>query len=74
MEVRGMEGRFRLVNIKQAAEYLGLSKGTVYNMVAAGTFPIPVRRIGRCVKFDMKDLDTYIEQSVQKKKTEKPRN
>lgn len=63
-----MEGRFRLVNIKQAAEYLGLAKGTVYNQVAAGNFPIPVRRIGGSVKFDMRDLDAYIEGSIQKKK------
>ncbi len=65
-EMEGKKGKHQLVDVKETAEYLDKSSGSIYNEVAAGKFPIPVIRIGRSIKFDLNDLDAYIE--AQRKK------
>ncbi len=65
-----MEGRFHLVGVREAARYLGLSYRTIYNQLSEGTFPIKPRRIGGAVRFDMGDLDKFIENSASPKKKE----
>jgi excisionase family DNA binding protein len=58
-----MDGK-RLLSVEEAARYLGLSPRTIYNAVARKSkrpFPVRVRRIGKLVKFDIKDLEKYVE-------------
>lgn len=54
----------RLLSIKEAAAYLGLSPRTIYNGTGPKSkmpFPIKAKRIGKLVRFDRKDLDHYID-------------
>ena len=48
----------RLVNIKEAAEYTGLSVHTLYTMVSQRR--IPYVKMGRLTKFDLRLLDEWI--------------
>lgn len=53
-----------LLSIKQAAQFLNLHPGTIYNGIAPNTtnpFPVPVKRIGRRVLFRKKDLEAYVD-------------
>jgi excisionase family DNA binding protein len=54
----------RLLNIKEAAQFLGISERTIYNGICRKSrrpFPIKPKRIGRVVRFDIQDLEKYIE-------------
>ncbi len=54
----------RLLSVEETANYLGLSPRTVYNMVARKSkrpFPVKPKRIGKLVKFDIRDLERYVE-------------
>lgn len=54
----------RLLSVNETAQYLGLSPRTLYNAVARKSknpFPVKPKRIGKLVKFDIKDLEIYIE-------------
>ena len=49
----------RLLNIKEASEYLGISQKGLYNMIYRRE--IPFIKIGGRVRFDIIDLDKWIE-------------
>lgn len=51
----------RMLGVKELAEYLGLKAQTIYNQISAGTFPIKHRRIGRLLKWDLKDINFYLD-------------
>ncbi|HAY22657.1 MAG TPA: AlpA family transcriptional regulator [Desulfobacterales bacterium] len=51
----------RMLGVKEVAEYLGLKVQTIYNQVSAGTFPIKHRRIGRLLKWDILDVNVYLD-------------
>jgi len=54
----------RLLSIEEAAEYLGIKPRTIYNAVAPKSkrpFPVKAKRIGKLVKFDLRDLERYID-------------
>ncbi len=54
----------RLLSVKETAEYLGLRPQTVYNRIsnkAAVPFPVRPKRVGRLVRFDIRDLERYID-------------
>jgi len=54
----------RLLSVEETAQYLGLSPRTIYNQVgprAKKKFPVKPKRVGGLVKFDIKDLDKYID-------------
>ena len=54
----------RLLSVEETAQYLGLSPRTIYNAVAPKAkkpFPVKPKRFGKLVKFDLKDLDAYID-------------
>ena len=54
----------RLLSVEETAGYLGISPRTLYNRVAPKSkspFPVKPKRIGKLVKFDINDLDQYIE-------------
>ncbi len=48
----------RLINIPEAAEYVGLSLHTLYRMVSQRR--IPYVKVGRLTKFDLTLLDEWI--------------
>ena len=54
----------RLLTVREAAQYLGLAPQTLYNSISRKSkkpFPVKAKRVGRSVRFDLKDLDTYID-------------
>lgn len=51
----------RLLTVNQAAEYLGTTPATLYTKV--WRCEIPFVKLGRSVRFDVRDLDLLIEQS-----------
>jgi len=54
----------RLLSVEETAIYLGLSPRTIYNAVARKSkkpFPVKPKRIGKLVKFDIRDLEQYVE-------------
>ena len=51
----------RMIGIKELALYLGLSPQTIYNQLSAGTFPIKTKRLGRILKWDIRDVDRYLD-------------
>jgi excisionase family DNA binding protein len=56
----------RLLSVDEAAAYLGLAPRTIYNAIAPKSRnPFPVRpvRIGKLRKFDIRDLDRFIDES-----------
>jgi excisionase family DNA binding protein len=54
----------RLLSVEELAQYLGISPRTIYNQLgrkAKKRFPIKPKRIGRLVKFDLNEVDRYID-------------
>ena len=52
----------RLLNVREAAQYLGLEVDTVYKK--ARLREVPYVKVGRALRFDVKALDRYIEQNA----------
>jgi excisionase family DNA binding protein len=53
----------RLLTVEQTARYLNLAARTIYNGIhrnAKKPFPVRPKRIGGAVRFDIKELDEYI--------------
>ncbi len=53
-----------LLRVHEAAELLGLSRAMLYQMLAAGQ-PIPVVRIGRCVRIPRAELEAWVAQQTE---------
>ena len=54
----------RLLNIKETARYLGISPRSIYNQLARSAkrrFPIMPVRHGGSIRFDINDLNEYID-------------
>lgn len=52
----------RLLKTKEAAEYLGLSVRTLENWRYQGKLGPKVTHLGRAIRYDIRDLDAYIEE------------
>lgn len=52
----------RLLNVREAAEYLGLEIDTVYKK--ARLRELPSVKVGRALRFDVVKLNRYIEQQT----------
>ena len=52
----------RLLNVREAAEYLGLDVDTVYRK--ARLRELPSVKVGRALRFDIRALDRLIEQNA----------
>jgi excisionase family DNA binding protein len=61
MSLNGNVGK-RLLNVKEAAQYLGLEVDTVYKK--ARLRELPFVKVGRALRFDVKELDRFIEQNA----------
>jgi excisionase family DNA binding protein len=55
----GLIGR-RLLNVREAALYLGLEVDTIYKK--SRLREVPCVKVGRALRFDVKALERYIEQ------------
>lgn len=54
----------RMLTVNQAAVHLNIAPRTIYNRIgpkADRPFPVKPKRIGRCVRFDKRDLDRYLD-------------
>ena len=54
----------RLLSVEETADYLGLSPRTLYNCIAPKAkrpFPVKPVRVGKLVRFDLRDLDKFID-------------
>lgn len=56
-----MEGKHKLLNVQQAANYLGIKVSTLYQWVSQKK--IPYYKSGRLDKFDLADLEKFIEKT-----------
>ena len=61
LESNGDVGK-RLLNVREAARYLGLEVDTIYKK--ARLRELPSVKVGRALRFDVKALDRYIEQNA----------
>jgi excisionase family DNA binding protein len=59
MVLNGFIGR-RLLNVREAAQYLGLEVDTVYKK--ARLREVPCVKVGRALRFDVQALERFIEQ------------
>ena len=59
----------RLMDVKEAAEYLGMTEGALYKKVWKRQVPFAVK-IGRSLRFDTVRMDEWIEENCLK--VEKP--
>ena len=54
----------RLMGVKMAAAYIGLSPKTIYNGICRNAqcpFPVKPKRYGKKVLFDKRDLDAWVD-------------
>lgn len=51
----------RLLGIEELSEYIGIRPQTIRNRLACRTFPIPAKKICGRVKFERKDVDSYLD-------------
>jgi len=61
LESNGEVGK-RLLNVKEAAQYLGLAEDTVYRK--ARMRELPYVKVGRALRFDVKALESYIDRNT----------
>ncbi|WP_261835666.1 helix-turn-helix domain-containing protein [Vibrio ishigakensis] len=53
-----------MLNRNQAAEYLGVSPGTLAVWASTGRYQLPFVKIGRKVFYRVVDLESFIEQRL----------
>lgn len=58
------ENKSRLLNMQEAADYLGIGKSTLANWLSKKTQKIVSVKIGSLRKFKVGDLDNFIESCV----------
>lgn len=54
----------KLLNVQETAELLGISDRSIYNRVcpaAKRSFPIKPVRVGKLIRFDLRDIERFIE-------------
>ena len=59
----------RLLSVKEAAFLLGISSRSIYNGTSSRAkkpFPIRPIRVGGSIRFDIRDIDAYLEQQKAK--------
>jgi len=52
----------RLITVKELADYISSTKGSIYQMLFKHMIPEQaVVKLGRAVRFDLKEIDKWIE-------------
>lgn len=54
------DGRM-LLSLDEVCEAIGVQKQTAYNRLSGGTFPIPMRKEGRHLVGDIRDVADYLD-------------
>jgi predicted DNA-binding transcriptional regulator AlpA len=54
------DGRM-LLNLDEVCEAIGIQKQTAYNRLSCGTFPVPMRKEGRALVGDIRDVADYLD-------------
>lgn len=57
----------RILRLKDVINHTGLARATIYKYVGEGSFPKPVPLGGRSVGWLESEIQTWIEQAVQKR-------
>lgn len=57
----------RILRLKDVTSQTGLARSTVYKYIFAGSFPKPVPLGGRSVGWLESEIQTWIEQAIQKR-------
>ena len=50
-----------MLDIKELSTRIGLKPQTIRNKLNCGTFPIKTKKIGRKLLWDLKDVDTFLD-------------
>jgi len=50
-----------MLTLKELAAYIGLAPQTIRNRRAAGDFPIPPKKLGGKLLWDIKTVDRYLD-------------
>ena len=64
MDDQRSTSRKRLLTVPEAAKYLSISPQHIYNGISRNAlkpFPIKPKRIGGSVRFDIRDLEAYVD-------------
>lgn len=56
-----MNERKKLMNVREAAEYLAIQPNTLRIWKCTGRYSIPYVRVGRLIKYYQADLDAFLE-------------
>lgn len=56
----------RLIGVKEIEVYLGIPKGTIYNLVSQRR--IPFVKIGRRTLFDLSEINRWITENTEKER------
>lgn len=64
MNTQSLQLFSNLLSRKQAAEYLGISEGTLAVWACTGRYNLPVVKVGRLSKYRLADLDAFIANNV----------
>lgn len=51
----------RFLTEKELGKYLGIAAGTISNQMSKGVFPIRSKKVGRHVRFDMREVLGYLD-------------
>lgn len=51
----------RFLTKKDLGKYLGIAAGTISNQMSKGVFPIRHKKVGRHIRFDMREVLEYID-------------
>lgn len=52
------------LTVAEAAELLGIATSTAYDLIADGTFPVPVFTVGKRMRISRRLLLAYIDQDA----------
>lgn len=55
----------RMVSLEEAAAELGIARSTAYKQAAEGRFPLPVQKIGKCLRVSRRRLEEFMEAAEQ---------
>ena len=54
----------RFLTKKELGKYLGIAAGTISNQMSKGVFPIRSKKVGRHVRFDMREVLEYLDTNM----------
>ena len=54
----------RFLTKKELGRYLSIAVGTISNQISKGIFPIRSKRVGNCIRFDMREIIKYLDTNL----------